>query len=724
MSQDLREAGGRWPSLRADFEPGAITTTLITGVILGLVNALLTIALISLIFRGELSEALPMGVGLGLVSSAVLAVVVALGSSFPGLYAGIQDASAAIIGLGAASVTGVIVGSRGLDTVLAMVAVTSVATGMVFLAMGYLGWGEVARFVPFPVIGGILAGTGYLILTGSLGILGVNAFSDATSSDAVGLLWPALVVAFLFFVAARRGWGSRAYLVLLVAAIFGFHVVSRVGGVSRSDALDRGWLLGPFPEGGLWPGTVVDSLANADWAAFAGEATGLVTILLILPITLLLYISALEVEAKVDVDMNRELRATGWANLAAGAIGGPPGYMYLADTVITSRLVGPRRGAAVVAPLTMLGVVAIGGAVLEMLPQMVIGGMLLFVGAEFIYEWLWASRRRMARMDYLLMWAIVLVIATVGFLPGVAVGLIAATGLFVFRYSRIDVVKHHLTGAELQSNIERSPADTEYLAEHGDATLILELQGFIFFGTANRILGSVRNSFDSSSLPRYAVLDFRRVTGVDSSAVAIFERVALLARDRGVSVVLTGLGGVEAAQFSDLAIAYHDVIGLRDDLDHGLAWCEDGLLGEADVSDLTVRELPEDLPQDLAPYLVDRCFDPGDILMRQGDPSPGIYLIKSGRATVLLEGPNGQPVRLRTLLGGTVLGEISLYREEPCTATVVAEERCEVLHLTPESFASLCQFDPAVAAELHAFVARTLAGRVSHANRAIRALHD
>ena len=724
MSQDLREAGGRWPSLRADFEPGAITTTLITGVILGLVNALLTIALISLIFRGELSEALPMGVGLGLVSSAVLAVVVALGSSFPGLYAGIQDASAAIIGLGAASVTGVIVGSRGLDTVLAMVAVTSVATGMVFLAMGYLGWGEVARFVPFPVIGGILAGTGYLILTGSLGILGVNAFSDATSSDAVGLLWPALVVAFLFFVAARRGWGSRAYLVLLVAAIFGFHVVSRVGGVSRSDALDRGWLLGPFPEGGLWPGTVVDSLGNADWAAFAGEATGLVTILLILPITLLLYISALEVEAKVDVDMNRELRATGWANLAAGAIGGPPGYMYLADTVITSRLVGPRRGAAVVAPLTMLGVVAIGGAVLEMLPQMVIGGMLLFVGAEFIYEWLWASRRRMARMDYLLMWAIVLVIATVGFLPGVAVGLFAATGLFVFRYSRIDVVKHHLTGAELQSNIERSPADTEYLAEHGDATLILELQGFIFFGTANRILGSVRNSFDSSSLPRYAVLDFRRVTGVDSSAVAIFERVALLARDRGVSVVLTGLGGVEAAQFSDLAIAYHDVIGLRDDLDHGLAWCEDGLLGEADVSDLTVRELPEDLPQDLAPYLVDRCFDPGDILMRQGDPSPGIYLIKSGRATVLLEGPNGQPVRLRTLLGGTVLGEISLYREEPCTATVVAEERCEVLHLTPESFASLCQFDPAVAAELHAFVARTLAGRVSHANRAIRALHD
>jgi SulP family sulfate permease len=724
MSQDLREPGGRWRALRADFEPRAASTTLVTGVILGLVNALLTIALVSLIFRGGLATALPVGIGLGLISSAVLALVVAMGSSFAGLYAGVQDASAAIIGLSAASVTGVVLSAQGLDTVLAMVAITSLATGVVFLAMGYLGWGEIARFVPFPVIGGLLAGTGYLILTGSLGILGVATFGDAISPEAAGLLWPALAFAILFFVASRRAWGSRAYLLLLIAAIAGFHLFLGASGVSRAEALDRGWLLGPFPEGSLWPGTVVDALANADWAAIAGEATGLVTVLLILPITLLLYISALEVETKADVDMNRELRATGWANLAAGAVGGPPGYMYLADSVITSRLVGRRRGAAVVAPLAMLAVVALGGAILELLPQMVIGGLLLFVGAEFLYEWLWSSRRRMAKVDYALMWAIVLVIATIGFLPGVAVGLMAATGLFVLRYSRIDVIKHHLNGAEYQSNIERSPADSEYLAAHGAATLILELQGFIFFGTANRILGEVRRALDEAGTPRFVVLDFRRVSGVDSSAVAIFERVALLARDRRVKILITGLGSEETSQFSDLVAAYRDVIVTYPDLDHGLASCEDEILKDIDDSQAGERELPIELPRDLAPYLVDRRFEPGDVLMRQGDPSPGIYLIRSGRATVVLDGPNGQRVRLRTLLGGTVLGEISLYRGEPCTATVVADEGCEVLHLTPESFSRLCRVDPAVAAELHAFVARTLAGRVSHANRTIRALHD
>lgn len=111
-------------------------------------------------------------------------------------------------------------------------------------------------------------------------------------------------------------------------------------------------------------------------------------------------------------------------------------------------------------------------------------------------------------------------------------------------------------------------------------------------------------------------------------------------------------------------------------------------------------------------------------MMRQGDPSPGIYLISSGRATVLLDRGDGNRVRLRTLLAGTVLGEISLYRNEPCTATVVADTDCDVLHLAPESFDELRRSDPAVAAELHQFVARILAGRVGHANRTIRALQD
>jgi SulP family sulfate permease len=724
MSRDPRGGAKGERALQADFKPAAVVSTLATGAVLGVVNALLTIALVSLIFRGDLVESLPLGIGLGLTSSAAIGLVLAAGSSFSGLYAGVQDSSAAIIGLSTVSITGALVGAAELSTVVVMVAATSLATGLVLLAMGYLGWGEIARFVPFPVIGGLLAGTGYLILTGALGILGVTAIGDLSSRNAVGMIWPALALAVAFFVAARRGWGSRMYLIFLLAAVGGFHLFTGLSGVNRATALDRGWLLGPFPEDGLWPGSVLTSFSEAEWAAIAGELPGLVTVLIVVPITLLLYISALEIETRADVDMNRELQATGWANVAAGVIGGPPGYMYMSDTVITSRLMGRRRGPALVAPAFLIGVVAVGGAMLELIPQFVIGGMLLFVGAEFAYEWLWASRRRMSIPDYMLMWGILVIIATIGFLPGVFAGLIAATLLFVVRYSRIDVVKREFTGAERRSNIERSLVETDYLRDTASVVLILELQGFIFFGTASQVLGRIRASLNESNPPELVVMDFKRVSGVDSSAVAVFERVALLARERKLRLGLTDVTATQRKQFEGLFTTYSDVVSLHSDLDHGIAWCEDLVLAGADLIATNGQDLLDGVADVLAPYLVDRKLAPGEVLMRRGDPSPGIYLIRSGRATVLLDGVEQDAARLRTLIGGTVLGEISLYRDEPCTATVVVDDESEVLHLTPDRFADLCRDDPEVAAELHAFVARVLAGRVSHANQAIQVLHD
>ncbi len=153
-----------------------------------------------------------------------------------------------------------------------------------------------------------------------------------------------------------------------------------------------------------------------------------------------------------------------------------------------------------------------------------------------------------------------------------------------------------------------------------------------------------------------------------------------------------------------------------------MAWAEDRLLAIAGMGNGQQRPLPARLADELAPYLARRVVPAGSELMRQGEPTSGIFLIVSGRVTVLLEGRDREQVRLRTLLEGTVLGEISLYRDEPHTATAVTDTECEVLHLTPERFEDLCRESPALAADFHLFVARALAGRVSHANRAIRAL--
>ena len=708
--------------LGEDFSPARLTTTIAVGLVLALVNSLLTLALASLIFSGPVADSLPMGIGFVLTASAVIGVILAVGSSLPGMFAGVQDAPAAILGLSAASIVSLLAVSGSIDTVIALLATTSLAAGILFLFMGYLGLGEIARFVPVPVIGGLLAGTGYLILVAALDILGAESGAVMTGTNSVGQFWPGVVLAVLFLIASQRRWPSWTYLVFLIGSIVGFHVAIGVAGVDRAEALANGWLLGPFPDGNLLPPPVTDALSGADWSAIGGELAGVVTILIIVPITLLMYISAIEVETRRDLRIGDELRATGWGNVAAALVGGPPGYLYLGPTVITNSLVGPRRGSALVAALGVLGVVFAGGAVLGFVPQFVIGGLLAFVGMSFMIEWLWASRRRMARLDYLLLIAIAVVIALIGFIPGVAVGLGAAVLLFVIRYSRVDVVKHAISSAQMQSNIERPAADTEYLTRQGDSVLILELQGYIFFGTASRILRRLQTDLESGPGTRFVVCDFRLVTGVDSSAVIVFERVAIVARDHDLGLLISGLGPMES-QFAELGREYPDVVRFEPDLDHALSWCEELLLAEAPVRAQT-QAFPVSLTERLAPYLTESTIPSGVELMRQGEPTAGVYLLMSGRVTVSLEGMEGDEVRLRTVLAGTALGEISLYTGEACSATAVTETECLVNHLSPQAFDSIRTDDPAVAAELHFFVARMLAGRVDHANRAIRALQS
>lgn len=707
--------------LAADFSLQRLPATLAAGAVLAVIDAVLGVAIMSLIFAGDLASALPVGIGIGLSASGVTGLIIALRSGFPGMYAGSQDVSAAILGLAATTVAATVVQPDSVDTVVALMAVTSLAVGTTFWLLGVFRLGEVARFVPFPVVGGLLAGTGYLILAGAYDLLDLGGVLDGTAGVAQwGLAWPGVAFGGACLFVSRRGLPSAAYLVILATGTAGFHLVRMLASVGRAESFDRGWMLGPLPDG-LWPGLAIRRAAGADWGAVAAEAPNLLIVLLLVPLTLLLYLSALEVASNRDLDVNAELRATGLANLGAGAMGGPPGFIYMATTLVSHRVIGPRRGPAVVAAAGLLAIVAAGGAVLELLPQFVVGGLLVFVGADFLIEWLWVSRRRMNRLDHALTVGIVVVVAAAGFLPGVAAGAAAAVALFVVRYSRTDVVKHQLTGSDQRSNIERSAHHVEQLSRRGDAVLILELQGFVFFGTANHILDRVRDHRGRTPSLRFVVIDFRLVAGVDSTAVMVFERVAAIAEEHGLDLVLTGATGHTRAQFAELVEAHSDRVFDEPDLDRGMARCEDLLL-EDETAPLSTEVFPETLLVSLGPHLRNRTVAPGERLMQRGDPTPGIFLITEGQATVLMDTASGEGVRLRTIQEGTVLGEISLYRGQPCGATVVADTSCTVLHLTPDAFSQLHDCDPVAAAELHHFVAWILAARVDHANRTVQAL--
>ena len=99
--------------------------------------------------------------------------------------------------------------------------------------------------------------------------------------------------------------------------------------------------------------------------------------------------------------------------------------------------------------------------------RVVLGGMVCYMGLAFLAEWLYDAWFRLSRLDYALIVIILALIAVFGILPGVIAGLLIAVVLFVVIYSRIDVVKHTLTGAIIKSRMTRSYTEQEVLRTCG-----------------------------------------------------------------------------------------------------------------------------------------------------------------------------------------------------------------------------------------------------------------
>jgi cAMP-dependent protein kinase regulator len=75
----------------------------------------------------------------------------------------------------------------------------------------------------------------------------------------------------------------------------------------------------------------------------------------------------------------------------------------------------------------------------------------------------------------------------------------------------------------------------------------------------------------------------------------------------------------------------------------------------------------------------------GEVIMEQGSPGPGLFLIVSGRVNVVRDDV-GDRVVLASLGAGDLFGEISLLMRKPSTATVVAEQNTALLFLPREEF--------------------------------------
>jgi SulP family sulfate permease len=718
-------------------------SNLTSGLLIGFTEIIFAVSLGSLIFSGELAPHLPQGISIAIASLAITTIVISLTSSVPGIATGIQENPSVIQGVIIAGVLGALTMSTvndRLSTSLVVLTLTSLLSGIFLLVLGYFKLGGFIRYIPFPVIGGFLAGTGWLLVQASFDVMTGFPLSLSNIPVLLGpdklLIWlPGIVLALVMTYGLKRVDHIFTMPGILIGAIILFYVSLLVTGTSIDDAINRGLLLGEIPKNTSWQPIGIKDLLSADWKAILGQSGNIGSILVLSVLSLLLNATGLELAIHRDININHELTSAGIANIFSGIGGGMVGYQALSESALSYRLGARGRMVGLIAGFTAIVMLFTGVSLLAFFPKMLVGGLLLFLGLDFLSEWVISGWSKLPKTDYFIVLLILFVIATTSFLTGFSIGLLAMIILFVVNYSRINVIHYILSGTERQSNVERSEEHWHKLRELGVQTLILELQGFIFFGTAYGLLDRIRGRITDPSLPtiRFIVLDFHRVNGLDSSAVFSFTKCRQLAESLNITVLFTDFPKKfqNKIGMGDLFTG-NDHIQLFPDLDRGLEWCEDFLLETAGVSlanlPNTLRErlvnqgFPRKKLRGFVSYLERIQLEEGEYLIRQGEAAVDLYLIETGQLSVYLDLKNSERIRLQTLSMRTMVGELGLYKGFQRTASIIADEPCTVYRLSRNAVSEITEKDAELAAAIHAYIAGLLARRLADTTRLLAAL--
>lgn len=731
-------------SIFAPLRPSRLFPALSAGLIAGVITVVISLSFAVLIFRDVMSPFLPEAVGLALFSAVVVTAVVAALSSYGGSIAIPQDKIAPILAVISSSLIAQMVDAEPRQVFLTTVATLTVAALLTGFLLSFLGWlklGGLIRFIPFPVVGGFLAGTGFLLAKGALSVmtglhLGLGTLVDLFALGALLKWLPGLVFAVALLWLTRR---FQHFLIMpaVLACAFGlFFAVLKLIGMSMSEAQAGGWLLGPFPVGGPWRPLSLEAFAGADWGMVLGEAGNLGTVLVVASVAVLLTASALELAAERDMDLNRELKTAGAANLLVGLGGGMVGFHVLSLSGLVLKMGVRSRIAGFTASLVCVAVLMAGTQVLSYFPTPVLGGLLMYLGLSFLAEWVYDTWYKLSRPDYFVIVLILAFVAIFGFLEAVGVGILACVVLFSVNYSQVRVVKEELSGLDYQSNVERPMRHSRLLREHGGQICALRLQGFIFFGTANRLLEVVRARVANkkSDAMRYLLLDFSRVTGVDSSSVLSFIKIRQLAAREEFAVVLVHLPSDirERLRREGLYAKRPDRLEEFADLDHGFEWCEEEILAAHQTDHNAADDVLESqlvdvfgtsqAAQSFLGFLERLEVEKGAYIIREDDEPNDLYLVESGRVTVQINLAGEDTLRFKTMGAGAVVGEMGLYLGQQRSASVVADDLTVAYRLTSTALNKMQETAPALAAAFHTHMVRLLAERLIYANRTIRAV--
>jgi len=692
-----------------------------------------------LIFSGPLVQYLPYGIAATFTGTAIIAAVIALGSTFPFAVGAPETSTAAVTGILAASLVEHVVANDPsaylLGPVLLTLSAATIITGLVLCSMGLTRIGRAIRYVPYPVIGGFLGSTALLIALGGIRVIANHPVRfDTLASFANPMTMYQLLAGAALAVAIYLMWHrSRNPLALpaiLIGGIVVTHIVFRFAGIPLEQAQALGWTFQSPPRASMMAPWHFSDIGNYPWQALPGLLGNVIAVIFVTAISTLFNTTGLEVATNREANLERELNVAGIANILSGLFGGYAGCISLSRSLLNSSSGATSRLSGLMVSAVAILMLVADPALLSYMPKFILGGLLIYLGVDQLNRWIVESRRRLSTIEYLSLLAIIFIIVKWGFIAGVLIGIVIGCATFALSASRISAIKFGFNGAEYRSSLDRSRHDLALLTTHGKEIHGLNLQSYLFFGSANRLYQHVRALLTRHPECRYLVFDFRLVTGIDSSATYSFAQIKRSAIDSGVKLVLVNLPRATEKMLTSGEFLSSDIL-VMPDLDHALEWCENEIITRHRTLEQEEGDLQSWLTgilgnQPDAAELARRCerleVRAFETIARAGEPADSMLFILSGRVGIIVDTGDGHSTRVRSLGRHTTVGEMGLVARQPRSATIRAEIDSVLYVLRSDVFDAITAENPALGQKLLTYFMSVMAERLAFASRMIGVL--
>lgn len=433
-----------------------------------------------------------------------------------------------------ASALGRVVPDGNLAALVTATATLTALTGITLLLAALLRLGFVANFISDPVLTGFKAGIAIVIVVDQLPkVLGIHFDKGSLAHNVYEILsgLPHLSVATLALGAATVGlllviehlWPKApAPLIALAAGIAGValldlssHGVGLVGdiptGLPGVTLPDRSLILA------LWPAAVGIALMSFTETVAAGRA----------------FVRDDEPIPSAD----RELLATGLANLGGAFLGAMPGGGGTSQTAV-NRLAGARTQVAelVTAAGTLCTMLVLAPFIAKM-PHATLAAVVIVYSVGLIDPAEFRAILSIRRTEFV--WALAAMVGVVllGTLQGIVIAI--AVSLLALAHQVSDPTLH-VIGRKPGTRMFR-PASPEHPDDERIAgLLILRPEGRIFFANAQRLAHKMK-ALVSAADPRVVVLDLRAVFDLEYTALKMLTAAEKKARADGREVWLVGL---------------------------------------------------------------------------------------------------------------------------------------------------------------------------------------